>query len=80
MFSWYALLPPLRGKRRKKNSQEGFHSTGFFSSLHCAEAMGEEIDPILVLSELTAPASQDIKAGRSSELSKLGHREVKRNT
>lgn len=33
-------------------------------SLQCAEALGEEIDPVPALSELAAAESQNIKVGR----------------
>lgn len=44
-----------------------------FLRLRGAEATGEEIDLVPAFRELTAPAPQNIKAGRISEMSKLGH-------
>lgn len=77
---------PTASLNRKKEERNKDSRTLSFSRIFLrlrggAEAMGEEIDLVPSLSQLTAPASQSIRVGRISEmLSKLGHGEVKQNT
>lgn len=64
MFSHYALLPPLRGRRRREERLGimQFIQHDFFLTLQCAGGMGGDLVP--VPSELTDTESQNIKVGR----------------